>query len=138
MIYFYSCETGKKLLLPYYSVSCGFPSPAQDFIEPGINLNELLISNPDSTFFGRVQGNSMIDDGYEEGDVLVIDRSLPLTNNCAAVCCLDGQFTVKKVRKEKGRLFLVPANQNMKPIEVNREQTFIVWGVVTYSIKKRV
>lgn len=135
MINFYSFETGKKLLLPFYSISCGFPSPAQDYIEPSLDLNELLISNPDSTFFGRVQGNSMIEDGYNDGDVLIIDRSLEPKTGQAVCCCLDGEFTIKKIRRENNRLFLVPANKQMKPIEVHPGQEFLVWGVVTYLIK---
>ena len=135
MINFYSFETGKKLFLPFYNISCGFPSPAQDYIEPALDLNELLINNPDSTFFGRVSGNSMVEDGYNEGDVLIIDRSLELKSGRAACCCLDGEFTIKKIRKEKNKLFLVPANRQMKVIEVLPEQEFLVWGVVTYLIK---
>ena len=77
----------------------------------------------------------MIEDGYNDGDVVIIDRAIEMKTGHAACCCLDGEFTIKKVRREKNRLFLMPANKQMKPIEVFPEQEFLVWGVVTFLIK---
>ncbi len=118
------------------TVSAGFPSPADDYMEAGIDLNRELIRNPGSTFFGRVKGTSMKDSGINDGDVLVIDKSLEPANGTIAVCFLDGEFTVKRIRIEKGVVCLVPENKEFKPIAVSDSNDFMVWGVVTYVIKK--
>ncbi|HNX79423.1 MAG TPA: translesion error-prone DNA polymerase V autoproteolytic subunit [Prolixibacteraceae bacterium] len=117
-------------------ISAGFPSPADEYMEAGIDLNIELIRNPDATFFGRVKGYSMKDAGISDGDVLVIDKSLEPKNGSIAVCFLDGEFTVKRILKEKEALFLLPANNEFKPIRISEENDFMVWGIVTYVIKK--
>ncbi|HPT32125.1 MAG TPA: translesion error-prone DNA polymerase V autoproteolytic subunit [Prolixibacteraceae bacterium] len=117
-------------------ISAGFPSPADEYMEAGIDLNIELIRNPDATFFGRVKGYSMKDAGISDGDVLVIDKSLEPKNGSIAVCFLDGEFTVKRILKEKEALFLLPANNEFKPIRISEENDFLVWGIVTYVIKK--
>lgn len=127
-----------ELKLPYANegIRAGFPSPAQDYIEQAIDLNKELIKHPASTFFGKVVGDSMNDEGIEEGDILVIDKSLELINGDLAVCFIDGDFTVKRVRLESDAAYLIPSNPNYPTIKVTQENDFIVWGIVTYTIKK--
>ncbi len=97
-MYIYSALTKEKITLPLIgsSISAGFPSPAEDFLESGIDLNKELIKNPSTTFYARVRGNSMIDSGIEDGDLLMIDRSQKPKNGKVALCYIDGDFTVKK------------------------------------------
>ncbi len=118
------------------TISAGFPSPADDYMEAGIDLNRELIRNPGATFFGRVKGFSMQDAGISDGDVLVIDKSLEPVNGAVAVCFLDGEFTVKRIRLERDGLFLVPENKEFQPIRITPDNDFLVWGIVTYVIKK--
>ena len=131
-------EVGGELFLPVLSagISAGFPSPAMDFMDVSIDLNQLMIKHPSATFFGRVQGNSMLDAGISDGDLLVIDRSLSPSNNKIAVCFIDGEFTIKRIQKEVDCCWLLPANEKYKPIKVTAENDFIVWGIVTHVIKK--
>jgi DNA polymerase V len=128
--------SGLTLQVAGTGISAGFPSPADEYMEAGIDLNHELIRNPDATFFGRVRGFSMKDAGISDGDVLVIDKSLEPRNGSIAVCFLDGEFTVKRILKEKESVFLLPANNEFKPIKINEENDFMVWGIVTYVIKK--
>ena len=105
-------------------------------MEQAIDLNKELIKHPASTFYGRVVGDSMRDEGIEEGDILVIDKSLELLDNDLAVCFIDGEFTVKRVRLEQNAAWLIPSNSEYPLIKVTADNNFIVWGVVTYTIKK--
>ena len=117
-------------------ISAGFPSPADDFKEIRISLDEELVNNKEATFYARVSGNSMEDAGISDGDLLVIDRSLEPKNNKIAVCFLDGDFTVKRIHKEGHKLYLRPENKKYKDIKINEENELIIWGIVTYVIKK--
>lgn len=117
-------------------VSAGFPSPAEDFMEPSLDLNRTLVRNAASTFFARVSGESMKDAGIGDGDLLVVDKSIAPYDGCIAVCFLDGEFTLKRVRCDGRRVTLLPANPRYRPIEVGPDDEFSVWGVVTYSIRK--
>lgn len=117
-------------------VNAGFPSPAENHMESTMDLNRALVKNPSSTFYARVKGESMIDDGVDDGDILVIDRSVEPYENCLAVCFLDGEFTLKRVRLEGEDLLLVPANEKFKPIRVKKDNDFYVWGIVRYLIKR--
>ena len=117
-------------------VNAGFPSPAENHLENTMDLNKALIKKPSSTFYARVKGESMINDGVEDGDLLVIDRSVEPYENCLAVCFLEGEFTLKRVRLEGDELLLVPANEKFKPIRVKKDNDFYVWGVVRYLIKR--
>lgn len=117
-------------------IKAGFPSPAQDYLEQAIDLNKELIRHPASTFYGRVVGNSMRDEGIEEGDILIIDKSLELIDDDLAVCFIDGEFTVKRVRLEADAAWLVPSNSDYPLIKVTKDNDFMVWGIVTYTIKK--
>ena len=117
-------------------VKAGFPSPADDTPHEKLDLMRLVVRHPASTFYFRISGVSMVDDGFDEGDIVVVDRSLEPTNNSTAVCFIDGEFTIKKIRQEKDCLYLMPANKEYNPIKVTAENEFMVWGVVTYIIKK--
>jgi DNA polymerase V len=117
-------------------VSAGFPSPAADFMENSIDLNAALSENPLATFYIRVNGNSMTDAGIHDKDVLVVDRSIEPRDNAIAVCFLDGEFTVKRIQLDKDCLYLMPENQNYSPIKVTEDNILIIWGIVTYVIKK--
>ncbi len=130
-------DLSTHIALPYADggIQAGFPSPAQDYISESIDLNREIVRHPSATFYGRVSGESMIDEGICEGDILVIDRSLEPTDGDLAVCCLDGEFTLKRIRLESGRIWLVPSNEMYDPILVTPERQFEVWGVVTHTIK---
>ncbi|MDD4609890.1 MAG: translesion error-prone DNA polymerase V autoproteolytic subunit [Bacteroidaceae bacterium] len=135
----YTVQQEKELLLPMAeeSIRAGFPSPAQDYMELSIDLNRELIAHPSSTFLGRVTGDSMVEAGVEAGDILVIDKSLDPQNGDMAVCSIDGEFTLKFIHIQQGVVWLMPANKNYAPIAIEQENDFRVWGVVTYTIKKR-
>ena len=131
--------TGSKvsLVLPVADggIRAGFPSPAQDYLESGIDLNRELVKNPSSTFFGRVSGDSMAGAGIEDGDLIVIDKSIQASEGDVAVCFVDGEFTLKRIHIENDFVWLVPENPKYRRIKVTPDQNFMVWGVVTYSIK---
>lgn len=125
-----------KYVLVEEGVSAGFPSPAQDFRDPRISLDKELIKHPEATFFARVSGDSMEGAGLHNGDLLIIDKSLPAENNKIAVCMLEGEFTVKRLKIEEGCIYLMPENKKYKPIKVTGEQELVIWGIVTYVIKE--
>lgn len=135
---FFKPDLNSKIKLPFinHRVSAGFPSPAMDFMESSIDLNQVLVENPIATFYVQVEGNSMIDAGIQDKDLLVVDRSLEPRNNKIAICLLDGEFTVKRIRLENNELFLMPENPSYQPIPVTEENQLIIWGIVTYVIKK--
>lgn len=117
-------------------VHAGFPSPADDFLEGSLDLNSLVIRHPEATFFARVEGDSMKDEGIVEGDILVVDKSIEPYDGCLAVAFVDGEFTLKRVRMEPDKILLVPANAKYKVIEIFPDNDFAVWGVVNYIVKK--
>jgi DNA polymerase V len=135
---FFTPERGKGIgqWLAEEGISAGFPSPADDFKEIRVSLDKELVKNKDATFYARVDGYSMIGAGLSDGDLLVIDRSLNPENGKIAVCLVDGDFTVKRIKKEKDKLFLVPENKKYKKIEIKEENELIIWGIVSYVIKK--
>ncbi|AOW20930.1 LexA family protein [Urechidicola croceus] len=116
-------------------VSAGFPSPADDFIQERISLDKTLIKNQEATFFARVSGQSMIDAGIDDKDLLVIDRSITPENNKIAVCFIDGEFTVKRLRVTNNEIWLKPENPNYPIIKITEENDFMIWGIVTNVIK---
>ncbi|MHC1788707.1 LexA family protein [Solidesulfovibrio sp.] len=124
--------------LPLYlaPVSAGFPSPAEDYIDKKLDLNEHLVRHPAATFFVRAAGDSMRDAGVASGDILVVDRAVTATDGHIVIAALDGELTVKRLRRRNGRLYLVPANPDYAAMEVSPEASFEVWGVVTYIIHK--
>ena len=117
-------------------VHAGFPSPAEDFMDVALDLNKELVRNPSSTFFARVKGDSMIEDGVCDGDMLIIDKAAEPVDGCLAVCFVDGEFTLKRYRNKGDYALLVPANKKYKPIRVNADNQFAIWGIVRYLIKK--
>ncbi len=126
--------TGLKL--PFVGgVVAGFPSPADDFVYESIDLNKLIVKHPDATFYARVKGQSMAGD-FMEDDLLVIDRSIDWTDNKIALCFVNNEFTLKRLKIKEGKCYLIPSNKDFPLIEVNDEDEVVVWGVVTYSIKK--
>ncbi len=131
-------EVDSHLPLPYadMGIQAGFPSPAQDFISESIDLNHEIVRHPASTFYGRVDGDSMIGEGIESGDLLVIDRSIEPADGDLAVCCIDGDFTLKRINLCDNEIWLIPSNEAYDPILVTPENRFEVWGVVTYTIKQ--
>jgi DNA polymerase V len=112
-------------------VSAGFPSPADDYIEKRLDLNDLVIKNNASTFFVKVSGVSMLDAGIHDTDILVVDKSKTPHNNSIVIAVLNGELTVKRLRKIKKRLYLVPENNDFEKIEITEEMEFVIWGVVT-------
>ena len=131
-------EKRTDLSLPMYlaRVEAGFPSPADDFIDKSLDLNEFLIDNPTATFFVRVSGDSMRDAGILSGDILIVDRAKEAAHDKVVIAALNGELTVKRIRKQDGKVFLVPENPAFPPIEITEESDFQVWGVVTYVIHK--
>jgi DNA polymerase V len=127
-----------KNLIPLFSslVQAGFPSPADDFIEQDLDLNDYLIEHPAATFFIRSTGQSMILDGIFPGDILIVDRARTVKNNEIVIASLNGDFTVKKFCKNNQKIVLKPSNPDFKDIFVNPQDDFQVWGVVTYVIHK--
>ena len=117
-------------------IHAGFPSPATDYMTQAIDLNKELVRHPAATFYGRVVGDSMIDAGVEEGDILVIDKALDAKDGDMAVCFVDGEFTLKYLRFRENGLTLLPANPRYPSIEIDDGSDFMMWGVVTYVIKK--
>ncbi len=133
----YSVDTSSTLSLPFVEggISAGFPSPADDFLDISIDLNKEYVKNPSTTFYGRVKGDSMINAGLSSGDLLIIDKSLEPIDNKIAVCFIDGEFTVKRIKIEKDIVWLVAENEKYKPIKVTADNDFLIWGIVTTVIK---
>ena len=117
-------------------ISAGFPSPADDFKEIRISLDKELVKNKEATFYARVSGESMVEAGLDDGDLLVIDRSLSPESGKIAVCLVDGEFTVKRIKNKKNKIYLIPENKKYKPIKIKEDNELIIWGIVEYVIKK--
>jgi DNA polymerase V len=135
---FYSAETTTELKIPLFEsgVSAGFPSPADDYLDLPIDLNEFLIKHPAATFYVRVKGNSMEGAGIRNGDLLIVDRAEEPRNKSIVLGIIDGDFTVKRIKKKGSDLYLMPDNPEFKPIKINDNMNFQVWGVVTYVVHK--
>jgi len=125
-----------RRLIPLASstVAAGFPSPADDYIDVGIDLNETLIRHPSSTFFLRVSGDSMVEAGIQHGDLLVVDRSLEARPGHVVVAVLDGAFTLKRLARHQGRLRLEAANSAYPPLELHHCGDVQIWGVAIHAI----
>jgi len=126
--------TSQQIPLYLSRVPAGFPSPAEDYVDKKLDLNEHLIQHPAATFFIRVDGDSMIEAGIHSGDLLVVDRKLEPGDQSVVVASLHGELTVKRLVKKNGKLYLAPENPKFKPIEVDPEDEVEVWGVVVHSI----
>lgn len=129
-------DTGQTTPLAPSGISAGFPSPADDFKELRISIDQEVVKNEEATFYARVAGESMQGAGLDDGDLLVIDRSKEPQNKAIAVCFIDGEFTVKRLKVEKDCIYLMPENPNYKPIKVTEESQLQIWGIVTYVVKK--
>ncbi len=137
---FYSAETTTELKIPLFEsgVSAGFPSPADDYLDLPIDLNEFLIKHPAATFYVRVKGNSMEGAGIRNGDLLIGDRAEEPRNKSIVLGVIDGEFTVKRIKKKGSELYLMPDNPEFKPIKIDDNMDFQVWGVVTYVVHKSI
>jgi DNA polymerase V len=133
---FKPAEPLSKVSLPLFTskIPAGFPSPANDYIEKNLDLNELMIQNPAATFFARAQGYSMINAGILPGDILVINRALDPQPNSIVVCVLNDEFTVKRLVNDNGQWQLHAENPEFPPIELTEDSEMQVWGVVTHAI----
>ncbi len=122
--------------VPFFAcrIAAGFPSPANDYLDDGLDLNDLIIRHPAATFFVRVEGESMIGAGIHPGDTLVVDRAERPADGSVVVAVLDGEFTVKRMRKREGAILLASENERMPDIALREGMEFEVWGVVTYVI----
>ena len=124
------------MLLTFYKegVECGFPSPARDFTEGSIDLNEELIHHPNSTFVVKARGHSMIDAGIHPGDLILVDRSLKPRHRSVIIAVLDGELSIKILSIQKKEVCLLSANKDYIDIHVSEEMDFIIWGVCTYVV----
>lgn len=129
-------KSNKNNIAPFFidSVSAGFPSPATDYLESKLDLNEYLVKHPAATYIVKANGPSMIKAGIMSGDLLIVDRSITPRNENIVIASIFGDLTVKKIRKKDTSLFLVSANQEYPSIEVKEEMECFIWGVVTYVI----
>tara|TARA_B100000902_G_scaffold399868_1_gene473149 strand:- start:728 stop:1180 length:453 start_codon:yes stop_codon:yes gene_type:complete len=128
----------EKISLFEGSVSAGFPSPADDYMDMDLDLHNHLVQNPSSTFCVRAIGESMKDAGIKSGDVMIVDRSLEPKNRSIVLAVINGEFTVKRVNVNEKELYLMPENDSFNPIKITEEMDFQVWGVVTFIIHKAV
>jgi DNA polymerase V len=129
-------ESKEELPLFYPKAAAGFPSPADDFMQEKLSLNTLLIKNPATTFFVNVEGNSMKGAGIFDGDTLIVDRAVEPEESSIVIASVNGELTVKRIERKRGKLYLVPENNNYPPIEISEETDLKIWGVVIYSIHK--
>ena len=133
-------RNNKKTVTPLFldSVSAGFPSPATDYMENKLDLNEHLVKHPTATFIVKASGPSMIEAGISSGDLLIVDRSIVPKNNNIVIASVFGDLTVKKLHKKGSTLFLLSANNQYPSIEIKEEMECFLWGVVTYVIHKAI
>lgn len=117
-------------------ISAGFPSPADDYTEENIDLNEHLINNPFSTFFLRVKGESMIDAGIQDKDLIIVDKSLSAKPGNIVIAMVNGEFTVKRLKKNNDKFYLKSENCNYPDLNFNNDMDVQIWGVVIYSIHR--
>ena len=115
-------------------MECGFPSPARDYTEGSIDLNEELIHHPNSTFVVRARGQSMIDIGISTGDLIIVDRSLKPRNGSVIIAVLDGELSIKILDTSNKKISLSSANKNYSDVHVSEEMDFMIWGVCTYVV----
>lgn len=129
-------EQVARLPLRLCAVQAGFPSPAEDYIENGLNLQEYAVRNPAATYFAHASGDSMTGAGIYDGDLLVIDRSATPRDGCVVVAAVYGELTVKYLMRRHGRTLLVPGNPNYPEIDITENEDALVWGVVSYVLHK--
>lgn len=138
----YLPDLSTKCPLPYSEegVCAGFPSPAENYMTDSIDLNKVLIKNPETTFFARAYGDSMEEANIHEGDLLIVDRSILPVNNYIVVAYINGDFVLKRVfvPESKDCLYLMPENKKYQPIKVTEDTPLTIWGVVTYNVKNQI
>jgi DNA polymerase V len=129
-------RNGQALHLPLFlsRISAGFPSPADDYVEGKLSLDEHLVQRPEATFFLRVQGDSMIGSGIHDGDLLIVDKSLRAQHNSIVIAEIHGELTVKRLHNQDGIVLLLAENPAYRPITITEESQLVVWGVVTNVI----
>ncbi|MEO0044971.1 MAG: Protein UmuD [Bacteroidota bacterium] len=134
---FFKPDLENSRTLPYFEggIKAGFPSPAADFEGSQISLDKVLVKNFEATFYAKADGTSMIGAGIDDGDIMVIDRSIEPTDGKIGVCLIDGEFTVKRIKVEKDALYLMPENDSFQPLKIEEGNKLFVWGIVTYVIK---
>jgi len=118
------------------TVAAGFPSPADDFIEMEINLQDYIVKNKEATFCVKVEGTSMTKAGINSGDIMIVDRSLHPKHNDIVLAVIDGEFTVKRIAVNDDSLYLVPENDTFSPMKITESMNFQVWGIITHIIHK--
>jgi DNA polymerase V len=130
--------TNKRIYLPVAgsTIQAGFPSPAAEYEDDSLDINDIVVSNPSATFYVRVKGNSMLDANINDGDILVVDRSIEASHGKIVIAVVDGDFTVKTLFNKDGLVKLIPANPEFPEIVFNNQQELNVWGVVSYIIHK--
>jgi DNA polymerase V len=135
---YFDMEYTIKRMIPFFAdgLLAGFPSPGADYMEQAIDLNDLLIKNPSSTFIGRVSGDSMKDAGIFTGSLAIIDKSLPVEHGAIIVAWMDDGFTLKQLREIKGKVYLFPFNSDFKPMLLDDTMGDLIWGRVTHIINK--
>lgn len=123
---------------PFFSesVAAGFPSPATGEINGTLDLNQLCVRHPAATYFVRVRGKSMTGAGIDDGDILVVDRSLTPAHGNIVIAAITGEFTVKRLEQRNGKYWLVPANPDYAPVEISQEEMADIFGVVTFVIRQ--
>ena len=135
-LYIPDLENSESIPFIESGIKAGFPSPAADFDGTKISLDSVVVKNKEATFYAKASGNSMVGAGIDDGDILVIDRSLEPTDNKIAVCLIDGEFTVKRIKTDVDCVYLMPENNSYKPIKVTEENQLVIWGIVTFVVKK--
>lgn len=133
-IFLSDSTTKVKLPLHLAKISAGFASPADDYIDKKLDLNEYLIHHPSATFFVRVEGDSMINAGINNNDLLIVDRALQAVSGKIIIAIVNNEFTVKRLLMQDEKFFLVPENPNYPILEIKEGMSFEVWGVVTNVI----
>ncbi len=127
-------STKNEILFIESSISAGFPSPGEDYVEGSLNLNELLIKHPAATFFVRVKGVSMIGAGIHSGDIVIVDRALTPIHNKIVIARVEGELTLKRLKIEGETVWLCPENDSFQPLKITAASDFEIWGVVTCVI----
>ena len=138
ILQFYTPELSRQTARPLFScaVSAGFPSPADDYLERDLDLNEYFVKHESATFYVRVSGDSMEKAGIYHNDILIVDRSLEARDRSIVVAVIDGELTVKRLQRRNGEIHLMPENDKYKPIKIEPEQEFLIWGVVSGIARK--
>ena len=127
----------RPLVLPLFTsrIAAGFPSPADDHLEPPMDLNSHLVKHPAATFIVKVDGDSMTGAGINNGDLLVVDRSLEAKSGSIVVAVVNGELTVKRLQIDRKRIHLAPENPSYRPIEIKEFSELVIWGVVAHVIR---